>query len=169
MAPQSRYSIHVNEVLPNEDIATVVECTEGAGVLAERAMYMRTLDGKLGAHDSIGASDPSTLWVLPEGTTRPGFDEWVLVLNPNSQAVAVRVTLLGPDGIAGTREFNMAPLSRQSVHVNEMVTNMDISTKVESTGINPPGILAERAMYMWTTDNKQGSHDSIGLPWADIF
>jgi hypothetical protein len=166
---QSRYTIHVNDLLPNEDISTVVECVQGAGVLAERAMYMRTADGKLGAHDSIGASEPSTVWVLPEGTTRPGFDQWVLVQNPNDSSVAVRVTLLGPDGVAGTKRIEMGPRSRQSVHVNDMVSNLDVSTKVESEGINPGGILAERAMYMWTVDNKQGAHCSIGLPWADIF
>ncbi len=169
LGAQSRYTIHVNEVLPNADISTVVECTEGPGILAERAMYMRTADGKLGAHCSIGASDPSTVWVLPEGTTRPGFDEWVLVQNPNAFSVSVRVTLLGPTGVVATRQFDMGPNSRLSVHANDMVSNMDISTKVEAQGINPGGILAERAMYMWTVDKKQGAHCSIGLPWADIF
>jgi hypothetical protein len=169
MAPQSRYSVHVNEIIPNEDVSTVVTCTQGAGVLAERAMYIFTTDGKRGAHDSIGAADPSTVWVLPEGTTRAGFDEWVLVMNPNNQPVKVMVTVLGPAGEAGNRVFDMAPLSRQSVHINEIVSDLDVSTKVESIGTAPLGVVAERAMYMWTADNKQGAHDSIGLPWADIF
>ncbi len=169
LAPLSRYSVHANEIIPNEDISTVVECIEGAGVLAERAMYIDTPDGKIGAHDSIGAYEASVLWVLPEGTTRPGFDQWVLVQNPNDRAAAVRVTLLGPDGVAAVRDLQMAPNSRQSVHVNDMVSNLDVSTKVESRGTDPPRILAERAMYMWTADHKQGAHDSIGLPWADIF
>jgi|GEM_PF-1699662 len=169
MGPQSRYTIHVNDLLPNSDISTVVECLEGPGILAERAMYMRTADGKLGAHCSIGASETSTVWVLPEGTTRPGFDMWVLVQNPNEFSVRVRVTLLGPSGPVNTRTFDMNPQSRLSVHANDMVNNLDISTKVEAEGINPGGILAERAMYMWTVDYKQGAHCSIGLPWADIF
>ena len=169
LAPQSRYSVHANAIIPDQDISTVVECIEGAGVLAERAMYIKTADGKLGAHDSIGASDPSTLWVLPEGTTRPGFDEWVLVQNPNDASVTVRLTVLGPDGVAGSRDFDMAPLSRQSVHINDIVSDMDVSTKVQSIGSDPLGVIAERAMYIWTADLKQGAHDSIGLPWADIF
>ena len=58
----------------------------------------------------------------------------------------------------------MGPESRFSVHVNQMVDNLDVSTVVESVGANPLGILAERAMYMWTADFKQGAHDSIGIP-----
>jgi len=164
MVGNSRGTIHVNDFLADQDVSTVVTSLEGAGILAERAMYINTADGKRGAHDSIGAYQTGTYWYLPEGTTRPGFDEWVLVQNPNSTPANVLVTLLGPDGPARQLGFTMQPNSRLSVHVNEMVDNLDVSTVVESIGASPTGILAERAMYMWTPDNKQGSHDSIGIP-----
>ncbi|MBN2026744.1 MAG: hypothetical protein JW854_08315 [Actinobacteria bacterium] len=164
MVGNSRGTIHVNDFLPEQDVSTVVTSLEGAGILAERAMYINTADGKRGAHDSVGAYQTGTYWFLPEGTTRPGFDEWVLVLNPNSTPANVLVTLLGPDGPARQLGLTMQPNSRLSVHVNEMVDNLDVSTVVESIGASPVGILAERAMYMWTPDNKQGSHDSIGIP-----
>jgi len=164
MVGNSRGTIHVNDFLAEQDVSTVVTSLEGAGILAERAMYINTADGKRGAHDSIGAYQTGTYWYLPEGTTRPGFDEWVLVQNPNSTPANVLVTLLGPDGPARQFGFTMQPNSRFSLHVNEMVDNLDVSTVVESIGASPVGILAERAMYMWTQDNKQGSHDSIGIP-----
>ena len=164
MGPNSRGTIHVNDFLYNEDVSTVVTSLDGAGILSERAMYINTSDGKRGAHDSIGAYQTDTYWFLPEGTTRPGFDEWVLVQNPNSTAAEVRVTLLGPDGPAAQTTFTMQPNSRFTVHVNQMVNNLDVSTVVESIGAGGEGIMAERAMYMWTTDHKEGAHDSIGIP-----
>lgn len=164
MAPNSRGTIHVNEFINDKDVSTVVTSLEGAGILAERAMYMDTSDGKRGAHDSIGAYQTSTYWYLPEGTTRPGFDEWVLIQNPNHAEVKVRVTLLGPGGPVKQMDVAMKPDSRFTVHVNELVNDLDVSTVVESVGSEPAGILAERAMYMWTFDNKQGAHDSLGIP-----
>ncbi|MDY6794929.1 MAG: hypothetical protein SWK76_06575 [Actinomycetota bacterium] len=164
MGANSRFSIHVNDFIVDNDVSTVVESLDGAGILAERAMYIHTTDGKQGAHDSIGSSETQTYWYLPEGTTRPGFDEWVLVQNPNEQTAEIQVTLLGPDGPAAQIVFTMQPESRFTVHVNDMVNNLDVSTVVESIGSSPVGVLAERAMYMWTTDNKQGAHDSIGIP-----
>jgi hypothetical protein len=164
MPGNSRGTIHVNDYLPGEDISTVVTSLDGAGILAERAMYINTADGKRGAHDSIGSYQTSTYWYLPEGTTRPGFDVWVLVQNPNDVAAEVRVSLLGPDGTAAQTAFLMPAESRQTVHVNDLVDNLDVSAVVECVGASPVGILAERAMYMWTPDFKQGSHCSIGVP-----
>lgn len=164
MSGNSRGSIHVNDYVVGQDVSTVVTSLEGAGILAERAMYINTADGKRGAHDSIGAYQTSTYWYLPEGTTRPGFDQWVLVQNPNDAPAEVRVTLLGPDGPAAQTGFIMPANSRRTVHVNEMVDNLDVSTVVECIGASPVCILAERAIYMWTADFKQGAHCSIGVP-----
>jgi hypothetical protein len=163
MLPHSRGTVHVNVYLPNQEISTVVTSLEGAGIMAERAMYMDTPDGKIGAHDSIGSYQTNTYWYLPEGTTLPGFDEWVLIQNPNNAELEVRVTLLSQTGPVAQRSLTMLPESRQTVHVNELVDDVDVSAVVECINTNL-GVLAERAMYMWTTDNKQGSHDSIGIP-----
>jgi hypothetical protein len=164
MQANSRGTVHVNYYLPDQEISTVVTSLDGAGIMAERAMYMNTADGKIGAHDSIAAYLASTYWFLPEGTTRPGFDEWVLIQNPNDVKAEVRVTLLSQVGPVAQKTLSMLPNSRQTVHVNEMVDGVDVSAVVESIGGNPVGILAERAMYMWTADHKQGSHCSIGIP-----
>ncbi|RJP33885.1 MAG: hypothetical protein C4536_03555 [Actinobacteria bacterium] len=164
MHPNSRGTIHVNDFISNKDVSTVVTSLEGVGILAERAMYINTTDGKRGAHDSIGAFMTSLYWYLPEGTTRPGFDEWVLVQNPNDSPAEVRATFLGPEEAVAQISFIMQPNSRFTVHVNEFVNDLDVSTVIESIGVNPMGILAERAMYMWTSDHKQGAHDSIGVP-----
>lgn len=160
----SRGTVHVNDFIKGKDVSIMASSKDGAGILAERAMYMNTPDGKRDAHDSIGASQTAGYWYLPEGTTRPGFDEWVLVQNPNPASADVRLTLLGPAGVAGQRTVSMQPNSRLSIHINEMVNNLDVSAVVESLGSDPPGIIVERSMYMWTADNKQGATGSIGIP-----
>ncbi|MGQ9537825.1 MAG: hypothetical protein ACUVS1_10655 [Actinomycetota bacterium] len=162
MFPQSRATVHLNDFVPNNDVSVTVFSINGAGILAERAMYMNTPDGKIGAHDSIGSFLASDYWYLPEGCTRPGFDEWVLVQNPNDTEVPVRVTLLGPSGPLAQQTFTMKPQSRFNVHPNDLAPGQDLATVVES--LNGAVILAERAMYMWTADKKQGSHCSIGIP-----
>ncbi len=82
----SRSTIHVNEYVPNTMVSTLVTSVDGGQIIAERAMYMyRTIDGKWGSHDSVGILTPSSVWYLPEGYTGPGFDEWVLVQNPNAR------------------------------------------------------------------------------------
>ncbi len=162
MNPQSRATVHVNEVVPGNDVSVTVVSLDGAGILAERAMYMNTPDGKRGAHDSLGSFRAERLWYLPEGCTRPGFDEWILVQNPNDAEVPVRVTLLGPSGPVAQQTFVMLPQSRFNVHPNDLAPFQDLAAVVES--LDEAGILSERAMYMWTADNKQGSHCSIGIP-----
>jgi hypothetical protein len=164
MQANSRGTVHVNYYLPDQEVSTVVASLDGAGIMAERAMYMNTADGKVGAHDSIAAYQTNTYWFLPEGTTLPGFDEWVLIQNPNDASAEVRVTLLSQVGPVAQKTMTMPPNSRQTVHVNEMVSGVDVSAVVESIGASPVGVLAERAMYMWTADHKQGSHCSIGIP-----
>lgn len=164
MPGNSRGTVHVNDFVKDKDVSVMVASKEGTGILAERAMYMNTADGKRDAHDSIGASAPCSYWYLPEGTTRAGFDEWILVQNPNPEAIQVRVTLLGPSGIAAQKTLSMQGNSRLSVHVNEMISGTDVAAIVEALGDPAPGVLAERAMYMWTSDFKQGATDSIGIP-----
>ena len=35
-----------------------------------------------GGHDVMGCTSASKTWYFAEGTTRPGFNEWVCLLNP---------------------------------------------------------------------------------------
>lgn len=146
LPPISRKSIFVNEIVPDSEVSMKVEAN--ALVFAERAMYFGE-DG----HSSAGAAAPSTRWFMAEGSTREGFDTWILLQNPlNSIANAV-VALTGSDGRREEVRVAVPPTSRRSIFVNEVMPDVDVSAVVSCD--NP--LVVERAMYF----QRVGGHGSV--------
>lgn len=158
---ESRTTIHVNEYVPNQDVSTMVEVTNETDVCAERAMYINTADGKWGSHDCIGTKGSSDTWYLAEGATWPGYDEWVLVMNPYDESVVVKLEFQTGSGAVAGPYLELGPRTRETVHVNDLVPLEDVSTQVKCT--EGPGVVAERAMYISAGDGKRGCHNSVGL------
>jgi len=158
----SRVTIHVNDYVPNADVSTAVKVLGGPGVFAERAMYFATPDGKWGSHDSIATSGVAEKWYLAEGATLPGYDEWILAMNPFNNAVNATVTFQTPGGAVPGPRLNLRANSRQSVHVNDYVPNQNVSATVQCTTTGY-GVVAERSMYMNTPDGKVDCHNSMGV------
>ncbi len=151
----SRTTIHLNAEVPPGDVSTMIASPEGE-VVVERSMYW---NGRRAGHDSIGVNAPSTAWYLAEGTTAWGFEEFVLVQNPNGgEGETARVTLdfMRPDGSpAVPHVVEVAPASRRTVSLNQVVPAGDVSVRVTS---DLP-VVVERAMY-W--NGRSGGHGSIG-------
>lgn len=124
-------------------------------VIPERAMYR---NNRREGHDSIGTTTPAQDYYLAEGTSAWGFTTYVLVQNPNNSVTSVTVTYMTKDGPVGQAPFNMPPNSRKTIRVNDVLPNVDFSTKVHG---NQP-IIAERAMY-WNNGTGEACHDSIGM------
>ncbi len=158
---QSRVSVHVNDYVPNRDVATAVYVTGGPEVCAERAVYVNAQDGKWGSHDSIGARNASETWYMAEGATWPGYEEWVLVLNPNEEPVQAGLTFQTPAGQVAGPKRTLEPFTRWSVRVNDYIPAGDVSTEVRSL-TSGRGVVAERSMYVRTADGKVDCHNSIG-------
>jgi hypothetical protein len=157
----SRTSIRVNDFVPDQDVSTAISVLSGDDVCAERVMYVNTADGKWGSHDSIGTASIAEKWYLAEGATWPGYDEWVLVMNPNEQAVRVVLTFQTPEGEVAGPSLELPAMTRQSVHVNDHLPGRDVSTVVTSLD-DGLGVVAERSMYVRTADGKLGCHNSMG-------
>jgi SpoIID/LytB domain protein len=68
MAPRSRYTLHVDDYFPSDDVSLVVEETGGKGIVVERAMYFDYY-GRKGGHVAMGVPQPSTTWYFAEGYT----------------------------------------------------------------------------------------------------
>jgi len=66
--PGARYTLHVDDVLPADEVSVLVEETEGRGVVVERAMYFDYY-GRRGGHASQGLTGTSTTWYFAEGYT----------------------------------------------------------------------------------------------------
>ncbi len=118
-------------------------------VFAERAMYFGH-DG----HDSVGVPAPSRNWYFAEGSTRGGFDTWILIQNPLGTPATVNLTFLTSDGRRLAHSMLVPPNSRRSLYVNDLLPQADVATVISSDG----AIVAERAMYF----AEGGGHGSFG-------
>jgi hypothetical protein len=113
-----------------------------------------------GGHVSMGASDASDNWYFAEGYTGGGFDEYILVLNPQNQDAEVLFDFMKPDGSVYTQAFPVGARSRATVYVDSApgMDNTDVSVRLRS---NLP-VVAERSMYFGYND-KDGGHAKPGV------
>ena len=140
LPPISRKSIFVNQVVPDAEVSMKVEAN--SLVFAERAMYFGH-DG----HSSVGAAAPATRWYMAEGSTRDGFDTWVLLQNPLNVQSNARVTFIDSEGQRKELLLTVPPTSRRSIYVNQILPGTDVSTIVSSDS----PLVVERAMYFQRT------------------
>jgi nuclear transport factor 2 (NTF2) superfamily protein len=138
MAAHSRLTIPVNTLMPSSDISAHVHCDQA--VIAERSMYWNNRDG---GHCTMGVTEGSRSWYLAEGSTAWSFEEYVLVQNPNATATTVNFTFMKPGGSQVRRTFSLAPFSRFTLNVGDVVPGSDVATFVEA---DQP-VIAERSMY----------------------
>ncbi len=165
MAPFSRKTIRVNDVLPSTDFSTTVAGADGS-VIAERAMYWGE-GSALGeaCHDSIGLTEPHTTFYLPDGWTgytpvqEKTYQTYTLVQNPNVVAVEVRITYLTYDGKENkVITDTIAPSSRKTYDMAGALKDTKAAIVVECL-TEGSKILAERSMY-W--NNRGAGTDTIG-------
>ena len=154
LPPTSRLSVNVAEYVGEADVSTRV--LAGGPVICERAMYW---NDRAEGHDSIGTTTPSPSWYLAEGSTAWGFEEWVLVQNPNPDPATVEIAFMKTDGtvVQVDPPLVLPPTSRRSVNVADYVGEADVSTQVEA---DLP-VIVERAMYRY---GRQIGHDTVGTP-----
>jgi len=139
IAPNSRFTITVDEILPDAEVSTFLHSDRRIAV--ERAMYF---NGRRAGHDSIGVSQPGTTWYLAEGYTAMSFDEYVLIMNPGAKEAGITATFMTPGKGNTTRKYNVGGHSRFTIHVDEILPAEMISTKIEST----QPVVVERAQYL---------------------
>jgi hypothetical protein len=157
VAAHSRYTVSVNsDVGLNQDVSTKIHSDQP--IAAERPMYFNYHNKWTGGHDVTGVTTPAKTWDFAEGTTRPGFDEWLCIQNPNDSVANVSVNYTTGNNKSIQAAHTVAGHSRYTVSVNHDVgPNQDVSAEVTS---DVP-IIAERPMYFdyngWT-----GGSDVVG-------
>ncbi len=129
-----RYTVHVDDIpgLEATDVSTRVR--SDLPVICERAMYF-DYQGRRGGHVTVGAAAPNRDWYLAEGYTGGEFDEYVLIVNPESKKASVELSFMRPDGVVVIRKMDVAPQSRYTVHVDEIpdLQSTEVSTRVSSS------------------------------------
>lgn len=172
VAPTSRATVHPVDVLgsgntPAFDFSTVVTCSNGQQVVAERPMYFDYAGsggyGWTGGSDVLGATAAARTWYFAEGTARPGFDTYICLLNPYSQKADVTLTYMKGDGSSVAEAVSVAPYSRSTVIPRgKLGTGEDAAHDFATRVTASRNIVVERPMYfnyrgIWT-----GGHDVIG-------
>jgi len=104
---------------------------------------------------------------LAEGTTRPGFEEWITIQNPEDAPANVAVRYMMSDGQNRVQNLQMPPTSRTTVDVNSFLgAGKDVSAFVTSDR----DVVVERPMYFNYHGAWTGGHDvmatrSPGKTW----
>ena len=139
VAPNSRFTITVDDILPDAEVSTFVSSDVPVGV--ERSMYF---NGRRAGHDSIGVSRPSKTWYLAEGYTAESFDEYVLIQNPGDTDASVKATFMTPGAGNVERRYVVGAHSRFTIHVDDIIPAQSISTLIQSSA----DVVVERAQYL---------------------
>jgi hypothetical protein len=153
-----RRSIDVNGVIgPDADVAVKIDCDKA--IVAERPMYFDYQNKWNGGHVSLGMTSPATDFYFAEGTTRPGFEEWLCLLNPSDSAANVKVHYFFQDGTTQDQDSVLAPGQRYSIFVNQVIgPGRDVAVFIESD----QGIVAERSIYFSYHDAWDGGSNATG-------
>ncbi len=104
-------------------------------------------------------SNISTTWYFAEGYTGPGFEEWLVLQNPNSTPTTAIITYMIRGEPAQYAVKALPANSRETVSVNNDVGyNKEVSIKVSAFA----PIIAERPMYFEYRNKWEGGHNTLG-------
>ncbi len=152
VAPMARKSVYVNSLFTTSGFATQV--TADQPIVVERAMYF---DNDQAGHDTLATATPGQTWFMAAGSSRNGFDTWLLVENPGSGPANVKVSFITDAGTVATQPLFVLPHARTSLYTDPLMPNATYGIRVDS---DQP-IVAERAVYF---QNGRAGFDSAGVP-----
>jgi hypothetical protein len=167
MQPNSTIQIDAGQYMPGQSISTIV--TSDHPVVVERSMRFGR-NGR-GAHDKIGVTSASTVWLFAQGESGPNEQTFFTVLNPNQAApAAVTATFFDSKGRpVGSKTIIVDPLHRGNIKLNDVLPNAQVATTLTS---NVP-VVVERPYYLGPADLSQAPSGSVifggnggGRSWA---
>jgi hypothetical protein len=156
--PHSRATAFINNAWPGVGVSARV--TSDVPVIGERSMYFNFQGKWKGGTDSAGATEPSKTWYLAEGYTAPNFDEYVLVQNPQTTAVNVKLSFMREGQAPCYASFTLQPESRFTLNVKDVpgCQSTAVSTRVDASA----PVISERSMY-FNYNGYIGGHNSGGV------
>ena len=118
--------------------------TSDVPIVAERSMFWQ---GQ--GHNSAGATEPGTKWVLAEGRSGGplAFHTYLTLANPQNTAAAVTITYLREGNESVAQTYTVPAMGRFIVDVNDVPEMNDSSFGVAVDVANDVPIVVERSMY----------------------
>jgi hypothetical protein len=150
---------------PRAQFDFAIEVTSDIGIVAERAMYW---NGFQGGHSAIGVT-PQPTWLFAEGAQ---FDNalstYVLLFNPNADAITVETNFYGDNGLLLPVITNIPGRSRAQIYAGEhdALRNQDFAISATSVGGRP--FVAERAVYKAAGGTLGEGTATAGVPFAAL-
>jgi hypothetical protein len=156
LPPSSQTTINPRDDIGEKDFSTRVECLEKMNIAVDRRMVWtgagaRSQEG----HCSVGVTAPAKTWYLAEGSSKWGFECWLLIQNPNNVDATCQVTYMVEGGAPLTVLKTVGANERDSFNIADDIGKEDASIMISS---DQP-VIPERAMYR---NNRREGHDSIG-------
>jgi hypothetical protein len=152
---QRHLTIGLNSIVPNLPFSIEVEAERP--IVAER--LIRVDEGQ-GITASVGAPGPATQWVFVEGSTAVPAEEFLLVVNPQQQAVGLTARFLLADGSTEERRYTVGARSRLTIAVNAELPDRPLLSAVL---IADQPVVAERTIYA-NGPERRGVETSLGQP-----
>jgi hypothetical protein len=155
----ARTTLDINS-LAGKDREVSLRLESQSPIVAERPMYFTYRGRWKGCTVSSGATALSDRWYFAEGCTREGFEEWLLLANPEGEDTAATIYLILEDGSVRQVSMALPANSRQTLFVNQAAgQGRDVGARVESA----KPVCAERVMYFKYHGMWPGGHASSGL------
>ncbi len=156
LPPMSQTTINPRNDIGAADFSTKVECKERKTIVVDRRMtWWGAGAASQEGTSSIGITAPAKTWFLPEGSSKWGFETWLLIQNPNDSDANCTVTYMTEGSGPRRVEKSVPANSRASFNMETDIGLKDASIKIES---NVP-VIPERAMYR---NNRREGHVSAG-------
>lgn len=178
VASRSRATVAIHDEpagLPRgKRFGLIVESRNGVAVVAERPIYFRYQPaweplGVTGGHTTLGASAAGPIWLFAEGYTGDGFDEELIIMNPQASAADVTIEYHLPNGVLARRGLRLNAGRRAVVQVHSLNQGIGRGWPVAAaiTTTNPGGVVAERAIYFRYGADVDGGHVVTGFTGVD--
>jgi hypothetical protein len=145
---RARRTVDLSEVpaLAGASFSTLLESDQAVGLDRLIAWDRRGLAASL----ETAVEAPSTTWYFAEGSTTNPFELFYLVQNPGTEAAAVQVRYLLPDGLAPiVKRYTVAAGSRATIWVDRedpALSTTDVAAEI--TSVNGAPIVVERSLYV---------------------
>jgi len=143
----------------NQDVS--MKITSNQNIVAERPMYFNYRGTINDGTDELGVPEPRTTWYLAEGSTQPGFQEYLTIQNPGNTDSNIGITYMFPGGTTQNQGLTVAAHSRATINVNDVVgPDKNVSVRVGST----KPVVIDRPMYFLYHGKWDGGSIGAGVP-----
>jgi len=147
-----------------------VQVLASSPIVAERPFYVNGFSwgsgGIRGGHDAFGANGAARQWTFAEGTTLPGFNEYLTLQNPGLIAASVSLRYMDTNGAVTNRSLVVGAQSRSTVEVFKPALGVGPGVAGVSVQVNADQpIVAERPIYMvynFGSGPVASAHDVVG-------